>query len=112
MHLYSSRLNLVTMNKFFGVCVIDLSHSVVPLLSNWDDVADSPQLFRAGEVDIVADEYRHPERFYLAHDVDAGVFGINAHKHLIQPGPYETIRAAHKSQVLIGRIDPMRPIAI
>ena len=101
-----------TWNGFLGVSVLDISQSVVPRFRSRDDVADSPQLLRAGEVDIVADKYRPPERLYLAHDVDAHVFGINAHEHVIQPSPYETVRTAHKSQVLIGRVHPVRPIAV
>jgi hypothetical protein len=43
---------------------------------------------------------------------DNGPTGVDAHEDVLQPGSEEAIRATDQPQVFVGRIDPVRPMAV
>jgi len=57
-----------------------------------DDVLDPPQLLGARQVDVLADKRRVADRGDLAHDVDASVFRVDPHEHILQERPHEAVR--------------------
>ena len=86
--------------------------SIVSELSCRDNVPDPPQLLGSRQVEITTDERRVAHGLDLAHDVHIRVLGIDAHEDIPQVRPHEPVGAAHEVQVLVGGIDPVRPMII
>src|SRR6266404_78656 len=76
------------------------------------DVAEAAELFVAREVEVATDDRNPSRRVDPPHDMDADVAGVDADQDVPEPGPDETVRAAHEALVFVRRVYPVRPVGV
>jgi len=63
-----------------GLIILQVNRFLISFKSQ-DDIANPPQLFGSGEVNVITDERQPADRIDLANDVHARVLWIDAHQH-------------------------------
>src|SRR5947208_1410127 len=86
--------------------------SLIWALPRRGDVADAAQLLGSRQVQVIADKGHVADGVDLAHDIHSRVFRIDAHEDVLQVSPNEAVRAEHKVQILVRRIDPVGPVIV